>query len=112
MSEFINYGLAIIFFVLVLLAFGLLISDSKEERSYGLFVVPVMLFVFTIYIDPTVRHNDANKNIDLFKHQKNIECSTTWEKYLVNQKDWKLEGFYFIKNDGGLTIRADKCMEK
>jgi len=112
MSEFINYGLAIIFFVLVVLAFGLMVSDSKEKRSYGLFVVSVMLFAYTIYIDPMMRHNDANKNIDLFKHQKNIECFSTWEKYLVSQKDWKLEGFYFIKKDGGLTIRADKCKEK
>ncbi len=112
MSEFINYGLAIIFFVLVLFVFVLMVLETKEKRSYGLLVVSILLFVFTIYIDPMMRHNDANKNIDLFKHQKNIECSSTWEKYLVSQKDWKLEGFYFIKNDGGLTIRADKCKEK
>lgn len=70
-----------------------------------------------IYIEPMTRYNDANKNIELFKQQKNIECFSTTglfssQKYLVTQKDWKLEGYYFIKNDGGLTIRADKCMEK
>ncbi len=117
MSEFINYGLATIFFILVVFVLMLMIFESKEERSYGLVVASLLLFIITVFIDPMMSYNDANKNIDLFQHQKSLECfsstgSISNEKYLINQKDWELKDFYFIRENSGLMIRADKCEEK
>jgi len=117
MSEFINYPLATIFFILVVFVLMLMIFEAKKERSYGLVVASLLLFIIAVFIDPMMSYNDANKNIDLFKHQKSLECfsstgSISNEKYLINQKDWELKDFYFIRENSGLMIRADKCEEK
>ena len=117
MSEFINYPLATIFFILVVFVLMLMIDEPKEKRSYGLIVASLLLFIIAVFIDPMMSYNDANKNIDLFKHQKSLECfsstgSISNEKYLINQKDWELKDFYFIRENSGLMIRADKCEEK
>lgn len=115
MSEFINYWFMGLTFVLLVFAILLIILEPKGDKSFGLLFIILVLFVISAYIDPLQKYNNANKNIDIYKHQKDLECKSSTQifssqKYLINENNWKLKEFYFTNKDG-LIIRADNCKE-
>ena len=114
MSEFIDYALSSYTLILFLIALGLIFSNKKKSRSYTFIVFVGLIFFITIIVLPMYQQNLAEENIASFKAGNDLECWSDTalfgsQKYLVNNKNSKLDGYNFIKESDGLMIRADVC---
>jgi uncharacterized protein with ParB-like and HNH nuclease domain len=115
MGQFFDIGITVMTFLAALATLGLL-NEKKEERSYGLVTFAFLLFISTFTLVPYMQYNKAIDSVRVFNIGKSLECISNQnnfgsiEKFLVNNKNWKVKEYEFVRDDG-LMVMAHKCEE-
>ena len=86
-------------------------DDSENRRPYLLSVIGTVIAFLMPMQQGYSRFNEIKENTDAFKKERELECRSSMNNYLVSkERGWKLKKDIFIKND--LFIRADYCRIK
>lgn len=115
MGQFFEIQPIVITFLTVLAAM-MSLDKKKEKRSYGLVVFTLLLFTSTFTLAPYIQYRYALDSIRIFNNGKSLECISnqnnfgSTEKFLVNNKNWKVKEYEFVRDDG-LMVMAHKCEE-
>ena len=115
MFQFFDIGITVMTFLAALATLGLL-NEKKEERSYGLVTFAFLLFISTFTLVPYMQYNKAIDSVRVFNNGKSLECISnqnnfgSTEKFLVNNKNWIVKEYEFVRDDG-LMVMAHKCEE-
>ena len=115
MFEYINMGVVILSVIIFLLyissdALESIQSegDEKEHKSKKFTIFMILGSLMAPFLVSGYTTSLVNGNIESFKSDKELKCSTTFDKYLVSAKGgWSLKDDSFLKDS--LLIRADKC---
>ena len=101
----------IICIVIMILKFKKIREDYKSFIGLYFFILSSLLIIYvTINEAYNIKYNIKN-NIDYFKKDITLNCTSGFDNYLVLQKNnWKIDEDSFVKDS--LIIRADKCQKK
>jgi hypothetical protein len=115
MFQFFDIKLTFITSLVVLVAL-ISLDKKKEKRKYTFLTFTLLLFTYTFTLFPYVQYRYAIDSIRIFNNGKSLECISnqnnfgSTEKFLVNNQNWTLKEYEFVRNDG-LMVMAHKCEE-
>jgi len=116
MFQFFELPITFLSFFMIIAAYGLL-NKEKEKRDYTFFYITILFFISTFTVYPYIQYNSALDNIKVFNNGKSLECISnqnnfgSTEKFLVNNINWKVKEYEFVRDDG-LMVMAHKCEEE
>jgi len=112
MFEFINYGEILLTLAVFLIAVYL--ERGSKKKSYLIIIITGLIFLYTLFGMPMIQKNKAIENIALFKNSSSLSCISGFlvfsSTFTINDKQWNLEGNYYINKQTQESIRADKCV--
>lgn len=111
------FDIKLTFFTLLVVLVALISLDKeKEKRKYTFLTFALLLFISTFTLVPYMQYNKAIDSVRLFNNGKSLECISNQnnfgsiEKFLVNNQNWKVKEYEFVREDG-LMVMAHKCEE-
>jgi len=112
MFEFINYGeilLTLVFFVI-----AIYLEKGSKKKSYLIIIITGLMFLYTLFGMPITQKNKSDESIALFKNGSSLSCTSGFlvfsSTFTINDKQWNLEGNYYINKQTQENIRTDKCV--
>ena len=113
MAQFFDMQLTFLTF-LAFLASMMSLDKKRENRNYTLVVISLLLFISTFTLIPYLEYKSAMDNITAFHNGKSLICNTsnynfTNQEFLLDNKQWSLKGYEFVRNENGLIIKAHMC---
>jgi len=112
MFEFINYGeilLTLAFFII-----SLYLEKGSKKKSYFLIIITGLIFLYTLFGMPIIQKNNAKESADSYKKGSSLSCTSGFlvfsSTFAINNKQWNLEGNYFLNKKTHEKIRIDKCV--
>ena len=115
MFQFFELPITFLSFFMIIAAYGLL-NKEKEKRDHTFFYITILFFISTFTLLPYIQYRDALDKIQIFNNGKSLECISnqnnfgSTEKFLVNNQNWKVKEYEFVREDG-LMVMAHKCEE-
>ncbi|MBU1994364.1 hypothetical protein KKC15_06610 [bacterium] len=115
MFEYINMGVVLlsgIIFLLFTISYMIEVNekdvDGEVKKGSKLTIFTIIVSLIAPFAFSAMTKSDIYENIQLFKDNKVLKCSTTFNNYLVSSKSgWNISDDSFLKDS--LLIRADKC---
>ena len=111
MFDFINYGESILTLVVFLLA--LYLNKGSKNKMDFLSIITGIIFLYTLIGLPIVQKGKAEESISSYKKGSSLSCMSGFlvfsSTFLVEEKQWDLNGNYFINKQTKDNIRVDKC---
>jgi len=117
MAQFFDMQLTFLTF-LAFLASMMSLDKKREKRNYTLVVISLLLFISTFTLIPYLEYKSAMDNIKAFNNGKSLECTSNHnnfgssEKFLLNNHQWSVKEYEFVKVDNGLMVKANRCEER
>ena len=111
MFDFINYGGSILTLIVFLIAIYL--ERGSKKKSYFFIIITGLMFLYTLFGMPITQKNKADENIASYKNGSLLSCISGFlvfsSTFTIDEKQWDLEGNYFINKQTKESIRIDKC---
>jgi len=111
MFEFINYGEILLTLAVFLIAVYL--EKGSKKKSYFFIIITGLIFLYTLVGMPIIEKNKSIGNISSYKNGSSLSCTSGFlvfsSTFTINDKQWDLEGNYFINKKTKESIRTDKC---
>lgn len=113
MFDFINYGESILTFIVFLVA--LYLNKGSKKKIDLLSIITALIFLYTLFGLPITQKSKAEQNISAYKNGSSLSCMSGFlvfsKDYTVNEKEWDLDGNYFVNKQTKESLRADKCAQ-
>jgi len=111
MFEFINYVEILLTLAVFLIAVYL--EKGSRKKSYLIIIITGLMFLYTLFGMPITQKNKADENIASYKNGTSLSCTSGFlvfsSTFTIDEKQWDLEGNYFINKQTKESIRIDKC---